>query len=56
MGEDIVDTKSGRGGVEIRTGIGRKRRWLDEEGPDGHFKFPQARSVKLPHLKQDTDC
>ncbi len=24
--------------------------------PDGHFKFPQARSVKLPHLKQDTDC
>ena len=26
------------------------------DAPDGHFKFPQARSVKLPHLKQDTDC
>ena len=31
MVEDIVDTKRGRGHVEIRTGIGRKRRWLDEE-------------------------
>ena len=31
MVEDIVDTKPGRGRVEIRTGIGRKRRWLDEE-------------------------
>jgi transposase len=31
MVEDIVDTKRGRGHVEIRTGIGRKRRWPDEE-------------------------
>ena len=31
MVEDIVDTKHGRGRVEIRTGIGRKRRWPDEE-------------------------
>jgi transposase len=31
MVEDIVDRKRGRGHVEIRTGIGRKRRWLDEE-------------------------
>ena len=31
MVEDIVDTKRGRGRVEIRTGIGRKRRWPDEE-------------------------
>lgn len=28
---DIVDTKPSRGRVEIRTGIGRKRRWPDEE-------------------------
>lgn len=28
---DIVDTKPNRGRVEIRTGIGRKRRWPDEE-------------------------
>jgi transposase len=31
MVEDIVDRKAGRGRVEIRTGIGRKRRWPDEE-------------------------
>jgi transposase len=31
MVEDIVDTKRGRGRVEIRTGVGRKRRWPDEE-------------------------
>jgi len=31
MVEDIVDTKPGRGRVEIRTGIGRKRRWPNEE-------------------------
>lgn len=28
---DIVDSKPGRGRVEIRTGVGRKRRWPDEE-------------------------
>jgi transposase len=28
---DIVDTKLSRGRVEFRTGIGRKRRWPDEE-------------------------
>ena len=28
---DIVDTSAGRGRVEIRTGVGRKRRWTDEE-------------------------
>lgn len=31
MTVDIVDTKPGRGQVEIRTGVGRKRRWSDEE-------------------------
>lgn len=31
MTVDIVDTKPGRGRVEIRTGVGRKRRWSDEE-------------------------
>ncbi len=31
MTEDIVDTIGGRGRVEIRTGVGRKRRWSDEE-------------------------
>ena len=28
---DIVDSKPARGRVEIRTGVGRKRRWPDEE-------------------------
>lgn len=28
---DIVDSKPGRGRVEIRTGVGRKRRWPDAE-------------------------
>ncbi len=28
---DIVDSKPGRARVEIRTGVGRKRRWPDEE-------------------------
>ncbi len=31
MVDDIVDTKSGRGRVEIRTGIGQRRNWSDEE-------------------------
>jgi transposase len=31
MVEDIVGTKAGRGRVEIRVGIGRRRRWTDEE-------------------------
>jgi transposase len=31
MVEDIVGTKTGRGRVEIRTGIGRRRQWTDEE-------------------------
>jgi len=31
MVEDIVGTKTGRGHVEIRTGIGRRRQWTDEE-------------------------
>ena len=28
---DDIDTKSGRGRVEIRTGIGQRRNWSDEE-------------------------
>lgn len=31
MVEDIFGTKAGGGRVEIRTGIGRRRRWADEE-------------------------
>lgn len=31
MVEDIVEAKGARGRVEIRTGIGRRRRWADEE-------------------------
>ncbi len=31
MVEDMIGTKAGRGRVEIRTGIGRRRRWPDEE-------------------------
>ena len=31
MVDDIVDTKSGRGRVEIRTGVGQRRNWSDEE-------------------------
>ena len=31
MVEDIVEAKAGRGRIEIRTGIGRRRRWTDDE-------------------------
>jgi len=31
MVEDIVEAKGARGRVEIRTGIGRRRRWTDDE-------------------------
>lgn len=31
MVEDITDTKAGKRRVEIHTGIGRRRRWADEE-------------------------
>lgn len=31
MVEDIVEAKGAGGRVEIRTGIGRRRRWTDEE-------------------------
>ena len=27
----LIDTKSGRGGVEIHAGAGQRRRWSDEE-------------------------
>ena len=30
MVDDIVDTSMSRGRVEIRTGVGRRRRWSDE--------------------------
>ena len=31
MVDDIVDTKGGRGRVEIRTGVGQRRNWSDEK-------------------------
>jgi transposase len=31
MVEDMVGTKAGRGRVDIRTGVGRRRRWTDDE-------------------------
>ena len=30
MDDHIVDTSAGRGRVDIRTGVGRQRRWSDE--------------------------